>query len=208
LYTDSSKTKYTIHCNSDNTYATNETIKVKVGGYAECFSACSHSDECAGFTFMGSQSGTCFLKAQMPGDSYVMKSDSNYVSCSKVNMTASAPGATDTPSSSSSSKNHIIVIVGGVLGGVAFIILLLVLIAFLAKRKRRKVEERRATITHNMQGPFESDQLHDNAGHQRQGSSSHDVFAPYGGSYNSPTATVPPPLHTRQRSIYRDQQWV
>lgn len=204
-YTDNSEVTYKIRCSSNNTYATNSTIAVGTGGYAQCFSACSHSQSCAGFTYIGTSSGTCYLKSQMPSGSYVSetKGGARYVSCEKTDPTAAAPNATDTATSNGTSKGAKIgAIVGGILGGILLIILILLLIACLAKRHRKKIERKRATITHVIQGPIETQQSNP-GGHQRQGSSGHDVFQPFGGVYNSP-----PFPHTRQRSIYRDQGWV
>ena len=197
-YSDSSKIQYHIHCNSDNTYSSDNTIAVGTGGYAECFSACSKSLTCAGFTYVGTDSGNCYLKGKMPQESYVTKAGSNYISCSKLDPNAAPPSIGKGGSSNSHKK--VGAIVGGVVGSIAFLLLLLLLVACLSKRKRKKIEEQRATVTQVSSGPIETQQL-DPSGHQRQGSTSHDVFQPFGGSYYAPP-------HTRQRSIYRDQQWV
>ncbi|KAK5174090.1 uncharacterized protein LTR77_001170 [Saxophila tyrrhenica] len=167
----------------ESTFKTSKSIKIKAGGYAECFSACSHSEKCAGFSYKGTERGTCHLKSQMPENMYVVEG-SNFVSCAKTNSTAAAPGATEAASSSSSHTNRTIIIVGSVLGGIGFLVILLVLFAFFAKRHRKKIENRRATTTHVIQGPFESEQLN-SAGYQRQESSANDVFAPFGGFYHS-----------------------
>lgn len=194
---DSTNVAYNLYCDMDNTYSSDSTITVGVGGYAECFSACSNGTDCAGFTYIGLDSGNCYLKNQMPSALYMAKDGSNYVSCAKVNFTPEAPSG-EIGQTSSQKPAHLAVILGAVLGGVGFIGLMLLIIAFVARRKRQKIEERRASII--IQGPMETQQL-GSAGHQRQGSTSHDAFQQFGGSYYSPQ-------HTRQRSIYRDQQWV
>lgn len=202
-YNDSSNIAYNIRCNTDNTYSSDNTTSVGTGGYGECFSACSRANTCAGFTYVGHDSGNCYLKSQMPNGTYVTKEGSNYVSCAKLDPTAASGNSTvigGKPDSSNTPKKAGI-IAGAVIGGVLFLALLLFLIACCAKRHRKKVEKRRATITHVIQGPIETQQLNA-VSHQRTGSTSHDVFQPFGGSY------YPPLQHTRQRSIYRDQQWV
>ncbi|KAK5131750.1 hypothetical protein LTR08_000581 [Meristemomyces frigidus] len=210
-FTDSSNIAYVIHCNADNSYSSDDTITVGTGGYSECFSACSLSTACAGFTYSGLDSGSCYLKQQMPTASFVAKAGSNYISCSKVNATAAASSATSPSSSAATSagaaakKSNTGAIAGGVVGGLAFLALLLLLIALLARHRRKKIEERRATVLHISHGPLEPQEMA-NAKHARSGSTAHDAFAPFGGSYY-------PPTHTRQRSIYQGhnepgvQQW-
>ncbi|KAK5677541.1 hypothetical protein LTS10_010113 [Elasticomyces elasticus] len=184
VYTDSTKIQYKIRCNADNSYASSDTIEVSVGGYAECFSACSKSATCAGFTYVGLTQGSCYLKQQMPIENFSPKNGSNYVSCSKVNATASAPLTTPTSTPSKSGKTG--AIAGGIVGGIAFLALLLLLLALLAKRRRKKIEQRRATVTHVFGGPIETQDLNRNSpptGHVRSGSTAHDAFAPFGGFY-------------------------
>lgn len=84
IFRDSSGIAYRIHCNADNTYSSVDTVSVGVGGYGECFSACSKTSICAGFTYMGLDSGKCYLKSQMPRDKYVVKEGNNYISCAKM----------------------------------------------------------------------------------------------------------------------------
>jgi len=209
-FTDSSKIDYKIHCNADNSYSSFNTIQVGTGGYGECFSSCSVTRNCAGFTFDGLDTGSCYLKASMPDSDYVAKNGSNYISCAKVNSTSAVPNASSTASPNSAKKSSAGAVAGGVIGGIAFLALILILIAWLARRRHQKIEERRATITHVIHGPIETQQMMDNSsstgGHARSGSTAHDAFAPFGGSYYVP-------VHTRQRSIYQGQeggtqQWV
>ncbi|KAK5712423.1 hypothetical protein LTR15_012003 [Elasticomyces elasticus] len=184
VYTDSLKIAYKIRCNADNWYASSDTIEVSVGGYAECFSACSSSATCGGFTYVGLSQGSCYLKQQMPIENFAAKNGSNYVSCSKVNATASAPLTTPTSTPSKSGKTG--AIAGGIVGGIAFLALLLLLLALLARRRGKKIEQRRATVTHVFGGPIETQDLNRNSpptGHVRSGSTAHDAFAPFGGFY-------------------------
>ncbi|KAI7551101.1 hypothetical protein KC331_g2765 [Hortaea werneckii] len=215
-FSDSSKIDYRIRCNSDNTYDSFNSITVGTGGYDQCFSACSISTQCAGFTFVGIDGGTCYLKQQMPSGNYIAKSGNNYVSCAKVDPSAAKPSPPPSDAASGGAKkSNAGAVAGGVVGGIAFLALLLVLIAWIARRRRKKLEEKRATITHFIHGPIETQQTLDNSnggpdgrdGHGRSGSTAHDAFAPFGGSYYQHP-------HTRQRSIYqippesRGPQWV
>lgn len=240
-YTDSFKIQYRIRCASDNTVDSFENVSVGTGGYDQCFSACSQSEKCAGFTYVGLDSGTCYLKSQMPNGTYEAKAGNNYVTCAKVDPSANA--STDKFSSSGGGRRITGAIVGGVVGGVAFLGLLILCIALLAKRRRKKIEiKRRGTVTHVFHGPIETDMTNNvppplsgqgtnpyayqqgfqqpqqgigygyapgygsnggaAGGHMRQGSTSHDVFTPYGGNVYDPRT------HTRQRSIYGAQSWV
>jgi hypothetical protein len=129
----------------------------------------------------------------MPENSYTEHGGANFITCAKANPpNNTGSGVTSTPEKAG-------IIAGVVIGGLILLGLLLFLIAFCAKRHRKKVEEKRATITHVIQGRIEM-QPYRPPDHQRQGSTSHDVY-PNGGSYY-------PPTHTRQRSIYREQNWL
>ena len=192
-YTDNTKVEYVIYCGMENTYVSYNAIWVGVGAYSQCFSACSKTDACSGFTFVGSESGNCYLKSQMPNNSYVTHDGHNYITAAKANPPHnSGGGSTTTPKKAG-------IIAGAVFGSLLLLGLLLFCIACCAKRHRKKVEEKRATITHVIQGPIEMQPYRpptDYAEHQRQGSTSHDFSN--GGSY------YPPPTHTRQRSTYKD----
>lgn len=221
-YQDGFKISYRIRCNSDNAFDSFDSIVVGTGGYDQCFSSCSQSEKCAGFTYVGEDSGNCYLKAQMPNGTYEAKPGGNYISCAKLDPDAHA--GTDPAGMKEPSKKPIGAIVGGVIGGLVFLGLLILLIALCAKRRRKKIEEKRkATVTHVLHGPIETDMTQRQAqqggyqpvyapgyrpaygqgqGHQRQGSTSHDVFTPYGGNVYDPRT------HTRQRSIYGAQTWI
>ncbi|KAI7506973.1 hypothetical protein KC347_g7238 [Hortaea werneckii] len=191
-FSDSSQIDYKIRCNSDNTYDSFNSIIVGTGGYDQCFSACSISTQCAGFTFVGIDGGTCYLKQQMPNGDYIAKNGNNYVSCAKVDPSAAKPSPSPTDAASGGAKkSNAGAVAGGVIGGIAFLALLLVLIAWIARRRRKKLEEKRATITHFIHGPIETQHILDNSdggpggrdGHGRSGSTAHDAFAPFGGFY-------------------------
>ncbi|RMZ10872.1 hypothetical protein D0864_01159 [Hortaea werneckii] len=191
-FSDSSQIDYKIRCNSDNTYDSFNSITVGTGGYDQCFSACSISTQCAGFTFVGIDGGTCYLKQQMPSGDYIAKNGNNYVSCAKVDPSAAKPSPSPNDAASGGAKkSNAGAVAGGVIGGIAFLALLLVLIAWIARRRRKKLEEKRATITHFIHGPIETQQILDNSnggpagrdGHGRSGSTAHDAFAPFGGFY-------------------------
>ncbi|KAK3675422.1 hypothetical protein LTR78_004505 [Recurvomyces mirabilis] len=188
LYTDNSKIQYQIHCNADNSRSSDNNITVGTGGYAQCFSACSVSTTCAGFTYVGLDSGNCFLKPAMPNNAYLQKSQSNYISCSKINASAAAPvpGISGTSTPKSSGASNIGVVVGGVVGGVAGLALVLVAIALIARWRRSKVENSRTSEAHIIHGPLESHDMTTMTagpayGHGRSGSTAHDAFATYGG---------------------------
>ncbi|RMY50497.1 hypothetical protein D0865_06875 [Hortaea werneckii] len=191
-FSDSSQIDYKIRCNSDNTYDSFNSITVGTGGYDQCFSACSISTQCAGFTFVGIDGGTCYLKQQMPSGNYIAKNGNNYVSCAKVDPSAAKPSPSPSDAASGGAKkSNAGAVAGGVVGGIAFLALLLVLIAWIARRRRKKLEEKRATITHFIHGPIETQQTLENSdggpggrdGHGRSGSTAHDAFAPFGGFY-------------------------
>ncbi|RMY38205.1 hypothetical protein D0866_02759 [Hortaea werneckii] len=191
-FSDSSKIDYKIRCNSDNTYDSFNSITVGTGGYDQCFSACSISTQCAGFTFVGVDGGTCYLKQQMPSGNYIAKNGNNYITCAKVDPSAAKPSPSPSDAASGGAKkSNAGAVAGGVVGGIAFLALLLVLIAWIARRRRKKLEEKRATITHFIHGPIETPQPLDNSnggpggrdGHGRSGSTAHDAFAPFGGFY-------------------------
>lgn len=219
-YKDGFDIPYRIRCNSDNTSESFDSITVGTGGYDQCFSACSQSDKCAGFTYVGLDSGTCYLKAQMSNGTYEGKAGRNYISCAKLDPDDNAAhNPKDKDDSGGKSKGAII---GGVVGGVVFLLLLLLCIALLAKRRRKKIDRKRANVTHVIHGPIETDMTAPPAQpytyanpqgyygpppssqhqHQRQCSTSHDVFTPYGGNVYDPRT------HTRQRSMYGAQTWV
>jgi hypothetical protein len=216
-YSDNNNIAYVVHCASDNTAPSFNSIQVSIGGYAQCFSNCSSSSDCAGFTYVGLDGGVCYLKSTMPNDTYVAKAMNNYISCSKINPNASAPQptATATPAPGAKQPNKG-AIAGGVVGGIAVIGLVLFLIAFLARRRRKDLENKRATITHVFGGAIEPGRHDDDAQtlplhHHRNGSTSSDPFMQFGGTYSPQYSSAPMSQqpqqqmsqHTRQRSTYR-----
>ena len=216
-YSDNNNIAYVVRCSSDNSSPSYDNVQVSIGGYAQCFSTCSTSGDCAGFTYVGLDGGTCYLKAKMSNDTYVPKSGNNYVSCAKTNLSASAPrpsvSATPAPSSKQSNKGAI---AGGVVGGILVISLILFLIAFLSRRRRKDLESRRATLTHVFGGAIEPGRRGDDDQslplHHHSGDTGTGTFAPFGGTYAPQYSSVPMSMsqqpqqmhqHTRQRSTYR-----
>jgi hypothetical protein len=221
-YTDNSNIAYTLRCNYDSTAASYNTVQISTGGYAQCFSSCSGSGDCAGFTYVGLDNGTCYLKARLLRRLYVLKGGNNYISCNKVDRLASATNSTtpatgtetSAPTSTaeaSAKKPNVGAIAGGVVGGLAIITLLLFLVALLARRRRKNIESKRATLTHIFGGAMEPRRrVEDDPNalplHTRNGSTS--VFAPYGGMFTQPQYSSVPapgyqPQHARKRSTYR-----
>ena len=58
----SSGAAYSVHCGMDNSGADLIALPVSEGGFAACFPACAGYVGCVGFTFLGEDSGTCYLK--------------------------------------------------------------------------------------------------------------------------------------------------
>ena len=217
-YSDNNNIAYAIRCNADNSAPSYNNVEVSIGGYAQCFSTCSTSADCAGFTYVGLDGGTCYLKATMPNDTYVAKSGNNYVSCAKINPNASAPRPSVTPAPDASSKQpNKGAIAGGVVGGIAVFGLIIFLIAFLARRRRKDLESKRATLTHVFGGAIEPGRRGDDDQslplhhHHTGGDTGTGTFAPFGGTYSPQYSSVPMSqqpqqyqhTHTRQRSTYR-----
>ena len=200
VYTDSAKIDYRIFCAEDNSYESLSPVQVTRGGYSECFSSCSVDTGCAGFTYVGLDSGDCYLKRQLPLSQFVQNAGDNYISCVKTNSTAASPLPSSAPSGHRSNKGAI---AGGIVGGVVVLALLLALVAFVAKHRRKKIEERRASATNTYSGdPLEATEplyTRPPRSHGMSGSTAHDAFAPFGGSYY-------PSTHTRQRSIYQVEE--
>ncbi|GAB7326726.1 hypothetical protein MBLNU13_g10678t1 [Cladosporium sp. NU13] len=186
-YSDNNNIAYVVRCNSDNSDPSYDNVQVSIGGYAQCFSTCSISGDCAGFTYVGLDGGTCYLKAKMSNDTYVAKSGNNYVSCAKIDPNASAPrpsaSATPAPSSNQPNKGAI---AGGVVGGIAVFGLMIFLIAFLARRRRKDIESKRATLTHVFGGAIEPGRRGDDdpqslpLHHHHAGDTGTSTFAPFG----------------------------
>ena len=219
-YTDNDNIAYTVRCNYDSTASSFNSFEVKTGGYGQCFSNCSSNGECAGFTFVGLDDGTCYLKGRMLRRLYVAKEGNNYISCNKVDRLASVTNSTTSATASATpvveaatSQPNKGLIAGGVVGGIAAIAFVLFLIAILVRRRRKNIENKRATITHIFGGAMQPSRREDDDTnalplHTRNGSTSHDLFAPYGGMFTQPQYSSVPvpeyqPQHARQRSTYR-----
>jgi hypothetical protein len=230
-YSDTTNIAYTVRCNYDSTATSYNTVQVSTGGYAQCFSSCSESGDCGGFTYVGLNDGICYLKSRMLRRQYVAKEGNNYISCNKIDYQASATNSTssatgsETPTSTptttatpaaSAKKPNVGAIAGGAISGIAILALMLFLIAYLARRHRKQVESKRATITHIFGGAMEPRRREEDNStnviplHTRNGSTSHDYspFAAFGGMstqppYSSLPASEHQPQHARQRSTYR-----
>ncbi|THY00645.1 hypothetical protein D6D03_06371 [Aureobasidium pullulans] len=146
-YIDSNKVQYSIRCNTDNSYASFNSTSVSTGGFSKCFPACDNFTACVGFTFVGTDSGECFLKSDLPDDGYSSTAGSNYVTVALLDRNAQIVPPTDalpTSSSNSSTSSKSVptgAIVGGVVGGLALLVLLALLIFCCLRRRRKKREE-------------------------------------------------------------------
>ncbi|CAK1356047.1 hypothetical protein CB0940_00297 [Cercospora beticola] len=189
-FTDSAGIPYLIKCSTTNAGAAYELVKVDRGGYGQCFSSCSYRADCVGFSFVGNDSGICYLRNEQSSGEESTALVASYVTCYKVDPAAVASG--EPKSDSSSGGTNIGAIAGGVVGGIAGLALLLLLIAFLTRRYRRKVDERREKrkVGRPMLSPQDTyDGFHHNpnvttvtAGlHQRSGSTANDVYMSAGG---------------------------
>ncbi|EMF16852.1 uncharacterized protein SEPMUDRAFT_145983 [Sphaerulina musiva SO2202] len=139
-FTDSTGISYLIKCSTTNSASAYELIKVTTGGYGQCFASCSFRGDCVGFSFVGTDSGICYLRNVQSSNDDETALVSSYVTCYKVDPSAVATSSsTSTPSKS----NNIGAIAGGVVGGVVALVVLLGLIAFFVRRHRKKVDARR-----------------------------------------------------------------
>jgi len=219
-YSDISKIAYTVRCGYDSTASTYNSVPMGPGGYAQCFSNCSASSDCGGFTFVGVDDGTCYFKTRMLRRQYVAKAGTNYISCNKIDRLASSTNSsssatetetsTSTPAADGSAKKpNVGAIAGGVVGGIAVLALILFLIAVIARRRRKSLESKRARLTHIFGGAVEPENDPNALPlHTRNGSTSQDIFTPFGGQFTQPQYSSMPapehqPRHARQRSTYR-----
>ena len=219
-YSDINNIAYTVRCGYDSTASTYNTVPMGTGGYGQCFSNCSASSDCGGFTFVGVDDGTCYFKNRMLRRQYVAKDGTNYISCNKIDRMASATNSstsdtateteTSTPTAEVTAKKPPVgAIAGGVVGGIAVLALMLFLIAVITRRRRKTRESKRARLTHIFGGAIEPENDPNALPlHTRNGSTSHDVFATFGGTFTqSQNSSVPAPeyqpRHARQRSTYR-----
>lgn len=161
-YVDSDKVQYSIRCNADNSYDSFNSTLVSTGGFGKCFPACDSFAACAGFTFVGSDSGTCYFKASLPEDGYSSTAGSNYVTVALLNRDDQVdPPADALPTNSSdpspgSNGTPIGAIVGGAIGGLGILTLLALLVSFCLRRRRRiRNEEIRSATQSFPKGPME-----------------------------------------------------
>ncbi|KAK5000007.1 hypothetical protein LTR66_001049 [Elasticomyces elasticus] len=63
-YTDANGFTYSIHCGADNSVGSYAGRAVSTGGFSACFSICDAdtANKCIGFSYVGGNSGTCYLK--------------------------------------------------------------------------------------------------------------------------------------------------
>ncbi|CAD0097971.1 unnamed protein product [Aureobasidium mustum] len=160
-YIDSNKVQYSIRCNTDNSYDSFNSTSVSTGGFGKCFPACDNLAACAGFTFVGSDSGTCYFKSNLPEDSYSSTAGSNYVTVALLNRDDQVhPPAdalpTNSPGPSHGSKSTPIgAIVGGAIGGLVLLVLLALLVFLCLRRRRKKREEIKSATQSFPPGPME-----------------------------------------------------
>lgn len=76
-FTDSWGITYYVKCKSDSTEDSFRAVPVYSGGFSACFGACDNVQDCKGFTFVGEDGGTCYLK-KAPG-TFVPKEKNNFV---------------------------------------------------------------------------------------------------------------------------------
>lgn len=84
LWRDDAGIAYRIHCDVGNLYPSYNNITVHGGGLAQCFSECSKTSKCAGFAYVGENSGVCRLKEFMPRHQYFVKDNAGYIAYSKL----------------------------------------------------------------------------------------------------------------------------
>ena len=213
-YIESNKNSYNILCSQDSNGDSVRTREVNSGGFSSCVGACDNVTSCAGFTYVGLDGGSCYLKQSLPDDGFVAKAGINYISLVRVNRvnvpllpsSTSSPTAfssassglssmatvtSSRPSSSSSSIMSAVnsgpstaAIAGGVVGGVVGLVLLLLLVAFLIRSRRKQ----RYIHRHASKSVTYNEPVE---GSTKGASSEKDqVFAPYGGM-----SVFCPPLH-------------
>ena len=121
-------------------------------------------------------------------------------------QTGSQDGSGDNAAKPGSGGTHppVAGIVGGVIAAILLLAILILIVAFcFRKKKEKEIQEttQPIAVAPVISQPMETHHFNPH-GHNRQVSTSHDVFTPHGGSYNAPKT------HTRQRSIYQEQTWI
>ncbi|KAK6005998.1 hypothetical protein QM012_006408 [Aureobasidium pullulans] len=183
-YVDSNKVQYSIRCNTDNSYDSFNATSISTGGFGKCFPACDGLAACAGFTFVGSDSGTCYLKSNLSADGYSSTAGSNYVTVALLNRDDQVdPPANALPTNSSSPspgsrRTPVGAIVGTAIGGLILLALLALLVFLCSRRRRRKREEIRSATQSFPLGPMESH------------SKSDSLFAALGGRLGATVFTI------------------
>ncbi|TKA83791.1 hypothetical protein B0A55_00056 [Friedmanniomyces simplex] len=92
---------YGVHCGAENSAATFMTVPVSSGGFGMCFAACDAAPNCAGFTFVGGDSGTCNLKETT--GSYTSASSSTFSCFITFTYGQAPPGGHNSSRSATSS---------------------------------------------------------------------------------------------------------
>ena len=62
VYKDANGVNYAIRCGQDNDVLSYTGIYIPSGGFAACFARCDADSACGGFSFVGGDSGTCYLR--------------------------------------------------------------------------------------------------------------------------------------------------
>jgi hypothetical protein len=83
VFKDPSGISYLIFCSTDSSDSSFRTVPVYSGGYSSCFGACDSTQGCRGFTFVGEQTGNCYLKSK-PGT--FSSAGGNFVSAFRTNI--------------------------------------------------------------------------------------------------------------------------
>ncbi|KAI5205775.1 hypothetical protein E4T39_02922 [Aureobasidium subglaciale] len=157
-YIDTNRVQYSIRCNADNSYASFNSSNITTGGFSKCFPACDDFTACAGFTFVGTDSGICYFKSNLPDNGYSSTAGGNYVTVAlldrdaQVGHPANALPTNSSDISSGSNGAPIGAIIGGVIGGLALILLLALLVFFCLRRRRRQKEEIKSATQRFPQG--------------------------------------------------------
>jgi hypothetical protein len=191
-------------------------VQVNTGGYGQCFSICSFRASCIGFSFIGEDSGTCYLRDSQSSSEDAAASVSTWVTCYKTDpglVPSRTPTPTSTPGAGGSGGSNVGAIAGGAVGGIACIAIILALLAVFFRRHRRKVDERHAKEARDLSKPIPPQEQYFDNFHQ---GTTQDTPAPIGTGHHRTGSTgwyhVPQAQRTRQRSIYHDhdedRNWV
>ncbi|THY53222.1 hypothetical protein D6C99_03898 [Aureobasidium pullulans] len=76
VYVDENVINYNVYCSADTEIGSFNSTDIHGGGFTACFTICDVTPDCAGFTFVGASSGTCYFKNQFGG---TLSAPSNFV---------------------------------------------------------------------------------------------------------------------------------